>query len=371
MKILFITDLYPIGNENISRALYYFIREWQKQGHLVDVIRPNFIFNTKIRGRKIIQEKIYIENGIKIYNLNFHTPFWFNVRNKLPKDFSLKNYDVMISHMPCGALMAQKLLEKETIKYICAVHSSDITVLTDYKYSFYFAQKLKKSYLLADKISARSFILQKKIEKIIPEVQDKTFVAYSGIDNISEHIDNRKFDYDKLKICTACSLIKRKNIEVILKALSKIQGDFFYTVIGSGKESKNLKKLVKKLKIEKNVKFTGKLSRSEVFETMKKNDIFILLSNNETFGLVYLEAMSAGNIVIAKKDDGIDGILQNEQNGFLISANCDELKKCLEMIHSLKETEIEKIRKNSIDTVRNLTIEKAAQNYLDNIFINY
>ena len=103
MKILLVTDLYPIGKENITKAVYDFVMEWHRQGHEVEVIRPNFKFNTKIRGRKIIKEKIYNENGIKIYNLNFTTPFWFNVRRKLPKNFSLNNYDVMLSHMPSGA----------------------------------------------------------------------------------------------------------------------------------------------------------------------------------------------------------------------------------------------------------------------------
>ena len=91
MKILLVTDLYPINNENITKALFLFAIEWQKQGHSVEVIRPNFILNTLIRGRKISEEKIYYENGIKIYNLNFHTPFLFNVYNKLPDNFSLKN----------------------------------------------------------------------------------------------------------------------------------------------------------------------------------------------------------------------------------------------------------------------------------------
>ena len=58
MKILFVTDLYPIGEENIAKALFYFIQEWQKQGHEVEVIRSNFILNTLIRGRKIIKENL-------------------------------------------------------------------------------------------------------------------------------------------------------------------------------------------------------------------------------------------------------------------------------------------------------------------------
>ena len=355
MKILFVTDLYPIGEEKIAKALFYFVQEWQKQGHQVDVIRANFVANTKLRGRKIIEEKLYEENGTKIYNLNFHTPFFFNVYNKLPKDFSLKNYDVMISHMPCGALMAQKLLKKEKIKYICSVHASDITVLTDFKYLL-FRNSLKKAYKLADKISARSPILKEKIEKIIPN--NKTFVAYSGID--IEPIE--KPLNKELTITTIASLIKRKNIDVIIRALNEMP-QIKLNIIGSGKEEKNLKKLVK----SSNIQFLGQLQRPLVIEQLKKSDIFILLSDNETFGLSYLEAMATGNIVIGKKDDGIDGILKDNENGFLINPNKKELKKCLEKIITMKEDEISTIKANCAKTIKELTSQSAAENYLKNI----
>ena len=355
MKILFVTDLYPIGEEKIAKALFYFVQEWQKQGHQVDVIRANFVANTKLRGRKIIEEKLYEENGTKIYNLNFHTPFFFNVYNKLPKDFSLKNYDVMISHMPCGALMAQKLLKKEKIKYICSVHASDITVLTDFKYLL-FRNSLKKAYKLADKISARSPILKEKIEKIIPN--NKTFVAYSGTD--IEPIE--KTLTKELTITTIASLIKRKNIDVIIRALNEMP-QIKLNIIGSGPEEKNLKKLAN----GSNIQFLGQLQRPLVIEQLKKSDIFVLLSDNETFGLSYLESMATGNIVIAKKGDGIDGILKDNENGFLIVPNIEELKKCIDKILSLKEDEISTIKANCAKTIKELTSQSAAENYLKNI----
>ncbi len=77
--------------------------------------------------------------------------------------------------------------------------------------------------------------------------------------------------------------------------------------------------------------------------------------------------MAAKNIIIAKKNDGIDGILQNEQNGFLIDADKYELKKCIEKIYSLKENQIELIKEQAYNTVQELSISKAAKNYLDNI----
>ena len=370
MKILFVTDLYPIENEEIARALFYFVQEWQKQGHEVEVIRANFIFNTLLRGRKIIKQKIYQENGTKIYNLNFLTPFWFNVYNKLPKDFSLKNYDVIISHMPCGALMSNKLLKKDKIKYVCAVHASDITVLKDLKY-FLFRKGMKKAYLNADKISARSPVLQRKIEEVLPEIQDKTFVAYSGIDDklIEEHLKPKKFNQEILQLSTSASLIKRKNIDIIIKALSMFSYDFRLTIMGDGREKNKLERLVHKYGLSKKITFTGKLKRSEVISNLEKSDIFILLSDNETYGLSYLEAMVTGNIVIGKQNDGIEGLLQNGQNAFLIPADKFELKKCLDKIYALKETEIEIIKQHSKETIEKLSSSKAAENYLKNISI--
>ena len=365
MKILFVTDLYPIGEENIAKALFYFVQEWQKQGHEVEVIRSNFIFNTLLRGRKIIKEKIYYEHGTKIYNLNFHTPFWFNVYNKLPKDFSLKNYDVIISHMPCGAFMSNKLLKKDKIKYICGVHCSDIIVLKDFKYLF-FKNSLKIAYKNADKIAARSPVLKNKIENIIPAAKNKTFIAFSGVDDeLITNEQQKELDKTKIKISTVASLIKRKNIDVILKALSMASFNFHLTIMGDGKERKNLEQLTKKLDIEEKITFTGNLKREEVIKKLKASDIFILLSNNETFGLSYLEAMATGNIVIAKENDGIDGIIKHEQNGFLIKATPIELKKYLEKIIAMDKEEIIQIQTNANQTIKNLTIKNAANNYIN------
>lgn len=356
MKILFVTDLYPIGEENIAKALFDFVQEWQKQGHTVDVIRSNFITNTLLRGRKIIEEKIYTEFGTKIYNLNFHTPFLFDVYKKLPKDFSLKNYDVIISHMPCGALMAQKLLKRDKIKYVCGVHCSDIVVLKDFKY-FMFKNALKNAYLMADKIAARSPSLKAKLEKIIPN--NKTFVAYSGT---NENVISKQLN-DKITIATVASLIKRKNVNVVINAIKELP-QINLKIIGTGKEEKKLKLLAKNCS---NIEFLGQIPHNQVLEELKKSDIFVLLSDNETFGLSYLEAMAMGNIVIGKKNDGIDGIIVNNENGFLISPDENELKSCIEKILLMQDEDIEKIKENAKNTIENLSMDSAAKNYLENI----
>lgn len=364
MKILFVTDLYPIEKENIAKALFYFVQEWKNQGHEVEVIRSNFILNTLIRGRKIIKEKIYNEQGIKIYNLNFLTPFFFNIYNKLPKDFSLKNYDVIISHMPCGSLMANKLLNRDKIKYICGVHCSDIVVLKNFKYIF-FRNALKKAYKNADKIAARSPILQKKIEEIIPEIKNKTFVAYSGVkEEFIEENQTEKTLKNKIKISTVASLIKRKNIDIIIKALSSLSVNFHLTIMGEGKERKKLETLTRKLNLQEKVTFTGEIERNDVIKNLKESNIFILVSDNETLGISYIEALASNNIIIAKRNDGIDGIIEDKVNGFLTDPTPSDIQFCIEQILSMNEDEIKKIQLNAQKTMKNLTDKKSAENYI-------
>ena len=63
---------------------------------------------------------------------------------------------------------------------------------------------------------------------------------------------------------------------------------------------------------------------------LKQHDVFIMISKNETFGLVYLEAMAVGCITIASRQEGFDGIIKHGYNGFLCEAgNQEELEKLI------------------------------------------
>ena len=272
--------------------------------------------------------------------------------------------------MPSGALMANRLLEKEKIKYICAVHASDIVVLKNIKYSVYFKKQLEKAYKTADKISARSPVLKTKIEKLFPFAKEKTFIAYSGIDEkfIIKPELIKEIDKNNLKLITTAALIKRKNISPVIKALKEANiKNFKYTIAGEGKERKKLEKLAEKYNIRNNITFTGKINNNQVIDLLRQSDIFIMVSKNETFGLSYLEAAASGNIIIAKKNDGIDGLLTDEENAFFVSANYKEIAACLRKICETETNKLNEIRTAAINIASRYTLSSAAENYLKNI----
>ena len=80
--------------------------------------------------------------------------------------------------------------------------------------------------------------------------------------------------------------------------------------------------------------------------------------------MVYLEAMASGCITVCLEDDGIDGIIKDEVNGFTCTTK-NVQNTILKIINSAKNDEI---LANSYNTILNYTEEKAAQNYLSNIF---
>ena len=350
MRILLITDLYPIENSKEPVTIKEFAKKWQEAGHQVDVIRPNFILNTIVRKRKLFPEKTYTEDGITIYNINCITPFLFNIKNKLPKDFQIGNYNIVISHMPSGALCAMKLVGKcAGIPYTISVHASDITVLTKPLYKFFFAEKLQKAYKRADAISARSYMLAEKIKELSPYAQNKTFIAPSGID--SNIVEPMEFFEQKAAeknqpyiISTVAKLIKRKNIDLIIKALYKAKLDnYVLRIMGDGPEMEHLKNLVKELDIEEKVIFEGNLPNKEVLIKLRLSDLFILLSTGETFGMAYLEAASRANIIVATKHDGIDGIVKDGQNGFTCEPDAEKLADLIDKIYDLPREEVRTI----------------------------
>ncbi len=354
MNILFITDLYPVKNTEPTtpRTLSDFVSEWKKQGHKVDIIKPNFILNSFLRKKPFYKTGQYED----VFNVNYWTPFWFNIKNKLK---NLPKYDIVVAHMPSGILFANKL----GLPFVAGIHNSDIEVLTNPLYKIHFKPRLEKALKNARAIACRSFVLQDKLLKLYPEFENKVFVAPSGVDE--KLLDEKNHSlltthHSPIKVLTCAHFKKRKNIDKVIKACNGLEG-FELTVIGDGKERKSLEK------IDKNVIFTGRLPHDEVLTKMRDSDIFVLPSVGETFGMVYLEAMASGCITVCTKGDGIDGIIKNGENGFLVAPNSDNVKDTLLNIKNLSAEELKSLHTNSFNTIKEYTSSLCADRYLQQI----
>ena len=372
MKILFITDLYPLdkNEKGIPKTLKSFVDKWHSWGHNIVVIRPNLIPNVLVRGRKIKWQKVYNVDGVKVYNRNYFTTSFKNL-----SFLKERNFDVIVAHMPTGILFAHEVKKQLHIPLVAGVHASDIRVLTNWKYRRHFGRKLNLAYHDADMMAFRSYWLQEKIALLEPELMPNSFVAYSGIEK--EFIMPKEKMLEKFKnwenretykfVCAA-NLIKRKNVHLVIKSLSFIkEKNWELEIVGDGEMRGSLEKLAKQSGVYNKVKFTGKLPREEVIEHMRKADVFLLPSENETFGLVYLEAMASGCITICTKESGADGIIVDGVNGFSATADINAVYSEAISILRLSQNEVNSIISNTWETINDYTSDIAAQNYLQKL----
>jgi glycosyltransferase involved in cell wall biosynthesis len=202
------------------------------------------------------------------------------------------------------------------------------------------------------------------------------FICYSGIpDNEAEkyinRLKNQNLDKPQEKeFIYVGRLVKYKNVDVIIKALSIAFPDKKYRlhVVGDGAEMESLKALDQELTGGTCTVFHGQLSREDVFSLMERCKCFIMVSNNETFGMVYLEAMLAGCLTIASEKGGIDGVIVDGVNGFLSKqGDVDALVLKLKHIESLTQEQYESVRDKSINTAYEYRDSSVAKKYLEDV----
>ncbi|MCP1659498.1 glycosyltransferase [Neisseria perflava] len=120
--------------------------------------------------------------------------------------------------------------------------------------------------------------------------------------------------------CSVAFLRRLKGYDILLPAFAQAlqkYPDLKLEIGGDGLEADALKQLAADLNITHAVTFLGSLTSDEVLALMRRSHAFVLASRTETFGVVYIEAMSQGLPVIATRCGGPESFV-NEQNGLLV-----------------------------------------------------
>ena len=86
----------------------------------------------------------------------------------------------------------------------------------------------------------------------------------------------------------------------------------------------------------------GLTKREKIVEGYNNADMFCLYSYSETFGLAYLEALSAGLPVVASKCGGPEHLI-NEENGILVDRfNVEKLAEALRYMPTILKNTTER-----------------------------
>ena len=130
----------------------------------------------------------------------------------------------------------------------------------------------------------------------------------------------------------------------------------------------SLEALAEALAVKDRVTFHGRLPREQVLELMQQTDVFTMVSRGEAFGLVYLEAMAAGVLTVGSLREGIDGVIVDGENGFLIEAgDAQALSALYARLFAMNPAERLAVAKRAAHTAAAMTDTAVARRYLQDL----
>lgn len=142
-------------------------------------------------------------------------------------------------------------------------------------------------------------------------------------------------------------LVEKKGVPDLIRAFASATKEVDHLnlhIVGSGREEKECRALVRKFNLKSKVVFHGWKSPREVKELMQQCDVFVLNSrtarNGETEGLPVglLEAMAMGRAVISTRHAGISLAIENEVSGVLVDErDTDSLSQQLLRLYHNKD----------------------------------
>jgi len=219
--------------------------------------------------------------------------------------------------------VAYLLSKKYNIPFMVAVRSTDLDIF--YKYLYFdrkFGIEILKSaesiILISQAFKDRLIgILDLETSKNLNNISTKLKIVPNGIDQF--WLDNPtpkklSISTDRFNLIYVGTFIKRKKLEQVQQAIIKLNNKspkyHLHIIGGKGENEKKILELINEF--PQYFSYYGYISdREELLKLYKQADVFIMPSKRETFGLVYLEALTQGLPIIYVKNEGIDGFYEN------------------------------------------------------------
>jgi len=203
-------------------------------------------------------------------------------------------------------------------------------------------------------------VMREHLKKI--GVKNKIINIPFGI-NLNEFKKEKKYKSTKFTLLYVGRLSKEKNLADLIRIFAKFarNKDVILKIIGDGVEKERLEELSKTLKIKEKVQFLGWVKRESLSKEYNSANMFVTLSEMETFGIVILEAMACGLPILGTNTLAIPELVTNNINGFLVNKT-DEIKILdnLNLIYENKNIEA-KFSLNSILIAKEFEEKKVFQ----------
>lgn len=285
---------------------------------------------------------------------------------KVIYDYVVKPYHRYIYHLK-RAIIFQSLHDKVNLKTVDIVHAA--TLFTDGGQAYMINRKYNIPYVVAvrntdvngflnllphtwpagkkilrnaqrvffiSKALMDKFSNHKAIQPILPEIKHKMALIPNGIDDYYlDHINHEQ--HNGHKVLYVGDFSNNKNVVRLAEAVLELRKEMCFqdltlTLVGGGNAtSKKLQNI-----IEANpqvLHYLGPIDeKDKLCEVFNTHSVFAMPSIHETFGLVYLEALTQNLPIVFTKGQGIDGLFDTSVGIGVDPLSVTEIKEALKTI---------------------------------------
>jgi N-acetyl-alpha-D-glucosaminyl L-malate synthase BshA len=309
-----------------------------KNGHEIHIVS----YATPFRLGSFHQNVFIHEVEVASYPLFKYPPYALALATKLVDVAREYGLDLIHAHYAvphaASAYLAKQMLRAQKVKTITTLHGTDITLVGGDK-SFY--QVIRFNIEESDGVTAVSHYLQQRT------LQE--FNIAREIRVIHNFVDTHRYSHDSNdyakghfspkgeKILMHASNFRSvKRVQDVVHIFARVQERIpaKLLLIGEGPDRLLVQQQVKDLNLSDKVVFLGEQDYME--ELMSCADLFILPSEQESFGLVALEAQSFGVPVIGTNMGGLPEVVAQGETGFLLPVGDIEgmAAKALELLET-------------------------------------
>ncbi len=247
-------------------------------------------------------------------------PYKFGWINHLIENYNKKRIDICIAHSPSAKLILEQIGNWKVV-------------------------------FISPALNLKDYLFQ---PKTLNESSNKFIIGYIG------------------------RLAQEKGVDILIRAISRLNVNAHGMIVGDGKEKENLKILARNLKIENRITWYDAVSYMEVPKLVRQFDILVLPSRNtkiwkEQFGRVLIEAMALGVPVIGSNSGDIPnvigecGLIFKENDYEELANSIKRLTDDSDLLKTLvnrgrekieKEYSLEMVSQQMIDIFHKLLIDK-------------
>jgi len=337
------------------------------KGHEVHFIT----YSQPVRLGGLSKNIFYHEVTISDYPLFDYPPYELVLASKIVDVAKYEQLDLLHVHYAIphasAAYTAKKILAEEGIvlPVVTTLHGTDITLLgKDESFEPVISFAINKS----DKVTAVSHSLRNDTYKLFGVNNDIEVIPnFICVDELTfENQDDFRKQYapNGERILVHISNFRPvKRVDDVLRVFGSVQEIIpsKLILVGDGPERSRVESMCREMGTCDDVIFLGKVKNPT--DVLGIADLFLLPSENESFGLAALEAMAAGVPVISTNTGGIPEVNRHGVSGMMSDVGDveDMAKNCIYLLNN--EERLNKFRAKALARAREFDIHAILPKY--------